>query len=98
MSFHFSSGRFRLSRCIKCCSVLQPVSNERIFIEIEYFHLIVLAVIIVTYGIPVLPNGLPSRYHVSGVIQLPYAEINEPFETWIDVNLGFSRIDYYGGE
>lgn len=42
-------------------------------------------------------TGLPSRYHVSGVIQLPYAEISEPFESWIDINLGYSRIDYYGG-
>jgi hypothetical protein len=46
---------------------------------------------------PFLQNGLPSRYHVSGVIQLPYAEISEPFESWIDVESGFSRIDYYGG-
>ena len=46
---------------------------------------------------PFLQNGLPSRYHVSGVIQLPYAEISEPFESWIDVELDFSRIDYYGG-
>ena len=42
-------------------------------------------------------TGLPSRYHVSGVIQLPYAEINEPFESWIDTDAGYSRIDYYGG-
>lgn len=42
-------------------------------------------------------TGIPTRYHVSGVIQLPYAEINEPFESWIDVDAGFSRIDYYGG-
>ncbi len=42
-------------------------------------------------------SGIPSRYHVSGVIQLPYAEISEPFESWIDVEAGFSRIDYYGG-
>ncbi len=46
---------------------------------------------------PLLPNGFPLKYHVSGVIQLPYAEISEPFESWIDVELGFSRIDYYGG-
>ena len=32
------------------------------------------------------------------MIQLPYAEIREPFESWIDVNAGFSRIDYYGGK
>ena len=43
------------------------------------------------------PMGLPSKYHVSGVIQLPYAEISEPFESWIDVDAGYSRIDYYGG-
>lgn len=42
-------------------------------------------------------SGIPSRYHVSGVIQLPYAEISEPFESWIDIESGFSRIDYYGG-
>ena len=45
-----------------------------------------------------LHSSFPSRYHVSGVIQLPYAEINEPFESWINVELGFSRVDYYGGE
>ena len=48
-------------------------------------------------GKPFQLGGLPSRYHVSGVIQLPYAEISEPFESWIDVESGFSRIDYYGG-
>ena len=48
-------------------------------------------------GNPVSSNSLPSRYRVSGIIQLPYAEISEPFESWIDVKLGFSRIDYYGG-
>lgn len=42
-------------------------------------------------------TGIPSRYHVSGVIQLPYAEISEPFESWVDADAGFSRIDYYGG-
>ena len=45
----------------------------------------------------VFSTALPARYHVSGVIQLPYAEISEPFESWVDVDLGFSRIDYYGG-
>lgn len=49
-------------------------------------------------GNPITENSLPLRYHVSGVIQLPYAEIREPFESWVDVNAGFSRIDYYGGK
>ncbi len=48
-------------------------------------------------GNPVSSNSLPTRYHISGVIELPYAEIREPFESWIDVEAGFSRIDYYGG-
>ncbi|CAF1256836.1 unnamed protein product [Adineta steineri] len=56
-----------------------------------------LAVIISINAKSVLHDGLPARYHVSGVIQLPYAEIREPFESWIDVQAGFSRIDYYGG-
>lgn len=56
-----------------------------------------LAVIVSLHATPVVRDGLPSRYHVSGVIQLPYAEISEPFESWIDVEAGFSRIDYYGG-
>jgi hypothetical protein len=46
---------------------------------------------------PVSVSSLPSRYRVGGLISLPYAEIHEPFESWIDVNAGFSRIDYYGG-
>ncbi len=58
---------------------------------------LVLAVIVSIHASPVLRTGLPPRYHVSGVIQLPYAEISEPFESWIDVEAGFSRIDYYGG-
>ncbi|CAF0802000.1 unnamed protein product [Adineta ricciae] len=58
---------------------------------------IVLSVIASLDGKSFSESGLPSRYHVSGVIQLPYAEISEPFESWIDVTLGFSRIDYYGG-
>ena len=45
---------------------------------------LVLAVIVTINASPVLRTGLPSRYHVSGVIQLPYAEISEPFESWID--------------
>ena len=68
------------------------------FIDENVLVYLVLAVIVSIHANPVLRNGLPSRYHVSGVIQLPYAEISEPFESWIDVDAGFSRIDYYGGE
>lgn len=43
------------------------------------------------------PPKWPKEYTVSGVLSLPYAEINEPFYAWYDENNGRSRIDYYGG-
>uniref|UniRef100_A0AAY4DXH4 Peptidase C1A papain C-terminal domain-containing protein n=1 Tax=Denticeps clupeoides TaxID=299321 RepID=A0AAY4DXH4_9TELE len=39
-----------------------------------------------------------QTYHVRGVISLPYAEIKEPFEAWVDMKRGRSRIDYYYGQ
>lgn len=59
---------------------------------------LVSAIIGAINGNPLSGNSLPTRYHVSGLIQLPYAEIHETFESWIDVEAGFSRIDYYEGE
>jgi hypothetical protein len=38
-----------------------------------------------------------KRYTVSGILSLPYAEINEPFEAWFDINQYASRIDFYNG-
>ncbi|TFK13221.1 histidine decarboxylase [Platysternon megacephalum] len=37
-------------------------------------------------------------YHVKGVISLPYAEIEEPFEAWYNLSGGQSRIQYYHGQ
>nr|XP_015204062.1 PREDICTED: digestive cysteine proteinase 1-like [Lepisosteus oculatus] len=37
-------------------------------------------------------------YHVKGVISLPYAEIEEPFEAWYNLSGAVSRIDYYNGQ
>ena len=39
----------------------------------------------------------PSTYHVTGVLKLPYGDINEPFEAWYSKDDKMSRIDYYGG-
>lgn len=36
-------------------------------------------------------------YTVKGVLNIPYAEIEEPFEAWFDKHTGRSRIDYYNG-
>ena len=40
----------------------------------------------------------PTRYHVKGSIVLPSGQIVEPYEAWVDLTKGNSRIDYYGGE
>ncbi|XP_075765253.1 digestive cysteine proteinase 2-like [Pelodiscus sinensis] len=37
-------------------------------------------------------------YHVKGVISLPYAEIEEPFEAWYNKTGNSSRIQYYDGQ
>ncbi|XP_033013777.1 digestive cysteine proteinase 1-like [Lacerta agilis] len=37
-------------------------------------------------------------YHVKGVINLPYAEIEEPFEAWYNLTGNKSRIEYYNGQ
>ncbi|XP_026156362.1 digestive cysteine proteinase 1 [Mastacembelus armatus] len=48
-------------------------------------------------AVPSLPD-FGSSYHVKGVISLPYAEILEPFEAWLDLLAKSSRIDYYHGQ
>jgi C1A family cysteine protease len=48
-----------------------------------------------------LPKATPfdnlKRYSVSGTLNLPYAEISEPFRVWFDIGQSASRIDYYDG-
>ncbi|XP_065506708.1 counting factor associated protein D-like isoform X2 [Caloenas nicobarica] len=44
------------------------------------------------------PPQFGSIYHVRGVINLPYAEIEEPFEAWYNQTGNKSRIQYYGGQ
>ncbi|XP_060113487.1 digestive cysteine proteinase 2-like [Heteronotia binoei] len=46
-------------------------------------------------------NAIPNFgniYHVKGVINLPYAEIEEPFEAWYNLTGNKSRIEYYEGQ
>lgn len=42
------------------------------------------------------PPKWDPTYTVKGVLNIPYAEITEPFEAWYDANTNRSRIDYYG--
>ncbi|XP_029426968.1 digestive cysteine proteinase 2-like isoform X2 [Rhinatrema bivittatum] len=37
-------------------------------------------------------------YHVSGILFLPYAEIEEPFEAWYNLSGEESRIQFYNGQ
>lgn len=37
-------------------------------------------------------------FTIAGMISLPYAEIKEPFEAWLDLAAKSSRIDYYHGK
>lgn len=39
----------------------------------------------------------PKAYTVTGVIQLPYGDIEEPFVAWVDTTNGKSRQDTYNG-
>lgn len=40
----------------------------------------------------------PDQYHATGLIVLPYGDIYEPFEGWVDMKGGMSRLDTYGGK
>lgn len=48
-------------------------------------------------SLKVKPFSDLTRYSVSGIISLPYAEINEPFNAWFDIDQFASRIDFYNG-
>ncbi|XP_007892928.1 digestive cysteine proteinase 1 [Callorhinchus milii] len=37
-------------------------------------------------------------YHVAGILSLPYAEIEEPFEAWYNLSGRVSRIEFYHGQ
>ena len=39
----------------------------------------------------------PSSYMVRGTLSIPFAEIEEPFSAWVDIDQSKSRIDYYNG-
>lgn len=43
------------------------------------------------------PPKWDATFTVKGVLNIPYAEIEEPFEAWFDKHTGRSRIDYYDG-
>ena len=38
-----------------------------------------------------------QTYSVQGMLSIPFAEIQEPFDAWANLPKMKSRIDYYGG-
>ena len=40
----------------------------------------------------------PRTYTLNGMIQIPYAEIEEPFTAYLTSTYGRSRVDFYGGD
>ena len=44
------------------------------------------------------PKTMPDRYITSGILHLPYAELHEPFDAWVDLKSDISRLDYYNGQ
>ena len=40
----------------------------------------------------------PTKYSVQGTLNLPYAELSEPFTAWFNGETKSSRIDFYGGK
>ena len=59
------------------------------------------ALVSVASGQLLFPLGSPPTwsptYTVEGVVVIPYAEIEEPFVGYADMENGKSRVDYYGG-
>lgn len=44
------------------------------------------------------PLTFPDAYYAKGNIYLPYGDIAEPFEAWVNMKTGKSRQDTYNGE
>lgn len=50
-----------------------------------------------TFAFAKSPPKWENVYTVKGTLYIPYAEIEEGFNAWYDVDKGRSRIDYYDG-
>lgn len=44
------------------------------------------------------PLTFPDAYYAKGNVYLPYGDIAEPFEAWVNMKTGKSRQDTYNGE
>lgn len=57
--------------------------------------LVLVIVSVVSGNEAATPPQWPDCYFVSGVLRLPYAEINEPFAGYLEAKKNRSRVDYY---
>lgn len=73
------------------------------FLEIEmkiinhYFDSSLLSSVYFYSALATKPPRWDPIHTVKGILYIPYAEIEEPFEAWYDKHTNRSRIDYYGG-
>ena len=58
----------------------------------------VVAVLVFLTGATSESLKFPDAYYAKGTIYLPYGDIAEPFEAWVDMMSGNSRLDTYYGE
>ena len=64
---------------------------------IRMLQLVVLSLCLSMTLVRAVPDWSTNPYTVKGQIVLPYGNIIEPFEAWIDPATKRSRIDYYNG-
>ena len=67
----------------------------------KFLNILLLICAVNAKSVPLKLKGTPfsnlKHYSISGILSLPYAEINEPFRAWYDADQYASRIDYYDG-
>ena len=54
--------------------------------------------ILVGFGNGSSPLTFPDAYQTTGFVYLPYGDIYEPFEAWVNMKTGKSRQDTYNGK
>ena len=59
---------------------------------------VVVALICALFQLAAAQLSWPDQYHATGFVYLPYGDISEPFEGWVDMTGGKSRLDTYGGK
>lgn len=73
--------------------IQQPGGKKTSYIMMTILHLICL----ISLSTAATNPDWSTSYMVRGLLSIPFAEIEEPFSAWVDLDLNKSRIDYYTG-